>query len=245
MESQEMNSNGETGRAAGNGLPWWKRMLDLTVILLMSPGVLLVGAGVALLIRCGSPGPVLFRQRRVGYRGREFTCFKFRTMRVDAETGSHQQHFSQLIKSQVPMVKLDSENDPRVIPYGRVLRTLGLDELPQLLNVLRGEMSLVGPRPCIPYEYKAYKPWHRQRVEAVPGLTGYWQVSGKNRTTFDQMVRLDIEYARRLSLWFDLKIILKTLPALWRQYCDHRALKRRAAARESEGLGKSVSSYRL
>ena len=236
---------GREGAAGDNGLPVWKRALDLAVILLFSPGALLVGTGVALLIKLGSPGPVFFRQRRVGYRGREFLCYKFRSMRVNAETDSHRNHTKQLIKSGVPMTKLDVSNDPRVIPYGRVLRTLGLDELPQLLNVVRGEMSLVGPRPCIRYEYEHYEPWHYRRLEAAPGLTGLWQVSGKNRTTFDEMVRLDIEYAERKSLWLDLKIIVKTVPALWQQYRDHRAIKRNEAGPAARGLAKSIESYNL
>src|SRR5215475_14659707 len=104
------------------------------------------------------------------------------------------------------MVKLDAQSDPRLVPFGTVLRASGLDELPQLFNVLRGEMSIVGPRPCIPYEYELYQPAQRARFDAVPGLTGLWQVSGKNRTTFEEMVRLDIEYSQNLTLWSDLKI---------------------------------------
>lgn len=215
---------------ANGGLPGWKRALDIALILLLAPGVLLVGAVVALIIKCGDRGPLLFRQKRVGYRGREFTCFKFRTMRLNAETASHQRHLAQLIKSGVPMTKLDAASDPRLIPLGAVLRAAGLDELPQLLNVLRGEMSLVGPRPCIPYETNEYETWHWLRFNAVPGLTGLWQVSGKNRTTFDQMVQFDIDYSQRRSLGLDLKIIAKTLPAIWTQYHDLRAAKRQQAS---------------
>jgi lipopolysaccharide/colanic/teichoic acid biosynthesis glycosyltransferase len=201
-------------------MPWWKRALDLALILALAPGLLLLAGLIALIIKLGSPGPVLFRQRRVGYKGREFVCFKFRTMVVNAETESHRRHAQELIKSQAQMTKLDARKDPRLVPLGSLLRASGLDELPQLLNVLRGEMSLVGPRPCIPYECEAYQPWHWGRFEAVPGLTGLWQVSGKNRTTFDEMVLLDIEYSRRLSLSLDLWIISKTLPVIWGQYCD-------------------------
>jgi lipopolysaccharide/colanic/teichoic acid biosynthesis glycosyltransferase len=141
-------------------------------------------------------------------------------MAVNAETNSHRQHAQDLIKSKTPMIKLDAHKDPRLIPFGSVLRACGLDELPQLLNVLRGEMSIVGPRPCIPYECEAYEPWHWARFDALPGLTGLWQVSGKNRTTFDQMVKLDIEYTQRRSFCLDVAIIFKTVPALWRQYCE-------------------------
>ncbi len=200
----------------------------------------------ALLVVCGSRGPILFRQRRVGYKGREFTCFKFRTMKVDAETACHREHFRHLMEAEVPMTKLDARKDPRLAPLGALLRTTGLDELPQLINVLRGEMSLVGPRPCIPYEYENYKPWQRRRFEAVPGLTGLWQVSGKNRTTFNEMMHLDIEYSERTSLGLDLKIIVKTLPALWQQCLDMRGRKGAAAeAPPAADIGKSVEAYHL
>jgi lipopolysaccharide/colanic/teichoic acid biosynthesis glycosyltransferase len=237
--------HGEPARLHQNGLPAWKRALDLTLVALMSPGLLLVGGFVALVIKLGSQGPLFFRQQRVGYRGREFTIYKFRTMRANAETESHRRHTAHLIKSQDPMKKLDERRDPRVIPGGAWLRAGGLDELPQVINVLRGEMSLIGPRPCIPYEYQLYEPWHRGRLDATPGLTGLWQVSGKNRTTFDEMVRLDIEYAQKRSLALDLSIILRTVPALWRQYCDLRASRRQSAERSVGPLGKSAESYHL
>ena len=211
-------------------LPPWKRLLDFAVILLLSPGLLLFGAVVALVVKCGSSGPLFFRQRRVGLKGKEFTCFKFRTMAANAETDSHRDYTQQLMNGEAPMTKLDAKSDPRLIPLGSALRAMGLDELPQLINVLRGEMSIVGPRPCIPYEYELYTPRQRRRFEAVPGLTGLWQVSGKNRTTFSQMIDFDIEYSGRLSLWLDVKIILKTLPALVTQCLDLRARKRQASA---------------
>lgn len=239
-------NNGDSGELDRNGgLPLWKRALDLGLIALALPGWLIIGAFVALVIRVGSAGPIFFCQKRVGYKGREFMLYKFRTMHMNAASDSHRQHTQSLIKSQDPMIKLDAQRDPRLIPLGSLLRASGLDELPQLLNVARGEMSLVGPRPCIPYECELYEPWHRGRLDAVPGLTGLWQVSGKNRTTFEQMVRLDIEYAERKSLALDLKIIFKTLPALWGQYCDLRAAKPKAAAVRTGGLAKSVQSYNL
>ena len=221
-----------------NGIPGWKRGLDAATIILFAPALVLVGGLVALLIKWGSPGPVLFRQRRVGYKGQQFTCLKFRTMHVNAETHSHQGYTARLIKSAAPMTKLDASNDPRVIPFGAMLRATGLDELPQMLNVLRGEMSLVGPRPCIPYEYELYEPWQRRRFDAAPGLTGLWQVSGKNRTTFAQMVQLDIEYSRRSNLGLDLKIILKTVPALVVQCLDQRAAYTRRASSASRKVRK-------
>ncbi len=224
------------------GIPIWKRCLDLALILFLLPGLLLVGALVALVIKFGSPGPIFFQQRRVGYKGREFVCYKFRTMRVNAETDSHRRHAQELIKSQARMTKLDERKDPRLVPLASLLRASGLDELPQLINVVRGEMSLVGPRPCILYECEAYEAWHFGRFDAAPGLTGLWQVSGKNRTTFEEMVRFDIEYSRRLSLSLDLWIILKTVPAIWGQYCDLQAAKQNDALPRVSDTVESVSA---
>jgi len=230
--------------AEQSGMLLWKRILDFAVILLFLPGLLIVGGIVALIVKFGSPGPVLFRQKRVGYKGKQFVCFKFRTMQMNAETVSHRNHTEQLIRSQAPMVKLDAKSDPRLVPFGSVLRATGLDELPQLLNVLRGEMSIVGPRPCIPYEYDLYEPWQRDRFNAVPGLTGLWQVSGKNRTTFNEMIRLDIDYSERLSFWLDMWIILKTLPALWVQCQDTRAKRKENSPRRAN-LAKSIQFNNL
>lgn len=151
-------------------------------------------------------------------------------MHVSAETVSHQNHFAELVRSKTPMQKLDARGDSRLIFGGWLIRAAGLDELPQIINVLRGDMSLVGPRPCIPYEYEQYSAQQRERFSAAPGLTGLWQVSGKNRTTFDEMVQFDIEYARTQSLWLDLKIMTLTLPALLIQISDVRKAKRRARA---------------
>ena len=200
----------------------WKRTLDVLLILLALPFLIPLALLVTLLIRSGSRGPVLFRQERVGYQGRRFTCFKFRTMFVDADTATHRGHLHQLMNSNTPMMKMDSRGDPRIIPFGLFLRASGLDELPQLINVLRGEMSLVGPRPCLPYEYDNYLPWQKERFETVPGLTGLWQVSGKNKTTFVEMIQLDIKYAKNKTLWWDLKIILMTIPALIIQMLETR-----------------------
>ncbi len=185
---------------------------------------------VGLLIRIVSTGPILFKQERVGYLGERFLCLKFRTMFVDADTKVHQGHLNQLIHSDAPMLKIDSRGDKRIIPFGRLLRATGLDELPQLINVLNGEMSLVGPRPCVSYEYEQYQEWQHERFNTLPGLTGLWQVSGKNRTTFTEMMHLDIQYVRNRSLWLDLKIIFKTVPALLVQVLETR-LKRISAAK--------------
>ena len=141
-------------------------------------------------------------------------CLKFRTMFVGVTTTTHQGHLEQLINSAQPMVKLDSHGDSRIIPCGSLLRMSGLDELPQFINVLRGEMSVVGPRPCLAYECDKYLPWQRERFNTLPGLTGLWQVSGKNQTTFTEMMQLDIHYTRNKTLWLDLAIIVKTIPAI-------------------------------
>jgi lipopolysaccharide/colanic/teichoic acid biosynthesis glycosyltransferase len=203
---------------------------------LLLPLMMLIG----MLIRIVSAGPVLFKQERIGYLGERFLCFKFRTMFVGADTNIHQGHLNHLMNSDTPMVKMDSHGDPRIIPFGRLLRASGLDELPQLINVLRGEMSLVGPRPCVSYEYEKYLPWQRERFNTVPGLTGLWQVSGKNRTTFTEMIQLDIKYARTKTLWLDLKIILKTIPALVIQVWDTR-IKRKPAGRPANIVSRQAA----
>jgi lipopolysaccharide/colanic/teichoic acid biosynthesis glycosyltransferase len=195
-------------------IPAWKRAIDISgslcAIVLLSPLFLLV----ALLIKITSPGPIFFRQERIGYLGKLFTIWKFRTMHVNADTTVHKQHLQDLINNEKEMTKLDNEKDSRIIPFGTILRLTGIDELPQLFNVLMGDMSLVGPRPCLSYEAKEFHPWQIRRFDTVPGLTGLWQVSGKNRTTFKEMMRLDIAYTRKRAFWLDMKIFIKTLPAI-------------------------------
>ena len=143
-------------------------------------------------------------------------------MKVNVETQSHERHLEQLIHANCPMTKLDASGDPRIILGGRILRALGLDELPQLFNVLRGEMSLVGPRPCTPNEFARFQLSQRERVNAAPGLTGYWQVNGKNKTTFTEMIDMDIFYTKNMSLWLDLTIMLRTFPAVVTQVIEAR-----------------------
>ena len=138
--------------------------------------------------------------------------------------------------SNAPMTKMDNRGDSRIIPFGKILRSSGLDELPQLINVLQGEMSLVGPRPCLPYEAQQYQDWQRERFNGVPGLTGLWQVSGKNRTTFTRMIELDVEYTRRKSLWLDLWIIAMTIPALLIQMWDLGQQKRLQKRQQHQGV---------
>jgi hypothetical protein len=165
-------------------------------------------------------------------------------MFVNADTTTHQGHLHQLMNSNKPMMKMDTRGDTRIIPFGVLLRASGLDELPQLINVLRGEMSLVGPRPCLPYEYDQYLPWQKERFGTVPGLTGLWQVSGKNKTTFVEMIQLDIRYAKNKNLWWDLKIILMTVPALVIQMLETRQARRASSHPARRTAGYSNGSTR-
>lgn len=197
-------------------MPSWKRALDLALVAVTYPLWLPLMLLVMAAIKISSPGPIFYRQERVGFRGRPFMIFKFRSMKVRAETSSHELHFERLMRGGAPMTKLDA-GDPRIFPWGRVLRATGLDELPQLFNVLRGEMSLVGTRPCTRLEFEKYEEWQRARVNAVPGLTGYWQVSGKNNTTFQEMIEMDLFYAKNASVGLDLWIMAKTPAALFDQ----------------------------
>jgi lipopolysaccharide/colanic/teichoic acid biosynthesis glycosyltransferase len=226
MDFGALSDRSDLGKGHQQGadvtIPSWKRALDLALILLSAPITILVGAVIVCVVKVSSRGPVLFRQERIGYRGRRFICLKFRSMHVAADTTTHRDHLHELMQSDSPMTKLDLKGDPRLIPFGRLLRASGLDELPQLLNILRGEMSLVGPRPCLAYEYEKYSDWQLQRFETVPGLTGWWQVRGKNRTTFNEMIRMDIWYAQHKSLWLDLGIIFRTIPALAGQLLESR-----------------------
>ena len=201
-------------------LPKWKRFLDLFIVALLFPLWLPIMTLTALWVAVTSPGPIFYRQPRIGFKGRRFMLIKFRTMKVNAETHVHEAYLEHLIISDRPMIKLDATGDPRLIVGGKFLRATGLDELPQIFNVLRGEMSLVGPRPCTVLEFERYAPEHRARVNALPGLTGLWQVNGKNRTTFREMIEMDIFYSRNISFSLDLRIILRTLPAILGQFSD-------------------------
>jgi len=197
-----------------------KRALDVvgsaTALVLLSP----LWAIAALAIRLDSPGPVLFRQVRIGRRGTPFVMFKFRSMRVDTDDTIHRHYVEALISDGTAADESGGtqyfklRNDPRVTPVGRFLRKTSMDELPQLLNVLRGEMSLVGPRPPLLYEVEQYRPWQRGRLAAKPGITGFWQVYGRSRVTFNEMVRMDLAYIERASYLLDLRLLLLTLPAM-------------------------------
>jgi lipopolysaccharide/colanic/teichoic acid biosynthesis glycosyltransferase len=223
-------TTGQAGEKQAAAIPAWKRALDLCLLLVFLPLILPVSLLVAAFVWITSGSPVIFRQERVGYRGRRFICLKFRTMQVNADTSEHEAYLAQLTRSDAPMVKLDLKGDSRLIPGAKLLRATGMDELPQLVNVLRGEMSLVGPRPCLPYEFEHYTPEQKERLSAAPGLTGLWQVSGKNNTTFSEMIHLDVTYARTQSLWLDLKIIVRTIPALVVQAWEARNKSRQAVS---------------
>jgi lipopolysaccharide/colanic/teichoic acid biosynthesis glycosyltransferase len=195
-----------------------KRAIDVAgsaaLMVLLAPLL----AAIAVAIKLTSRGPVIFKQERLGQFGRPFECLKFRTMCADNDPGIHRNYVQSFIAGKVEGGKGQNgsgvykiTNDPRVTPVGRALRKTSLDELPQLWNVLCGEMSLVGPRPPVGYEFGVYDFWHRRRVlEVKPGITGLWQVSGRSRTCFDDMVRLDLRYSQEWSLWLDLKILLAT-----------------------------------
>jgi lipopolysaccharide/colanic/teichoic acid biosynthesis glycosyltransferase len=196
-----------------------RRLFDVAfasmMILLFSP--LLIAVAVA--VRLDSKGSALFRQRRVGLREREFTLFKFRSMRLDADPRGHQEYVTALINGSDEDAASPSDDgkslyklavDNRITPVGRWIRKWSIDELPQLFNVVLGDMTLVGPRPAIPYEVAEYPSWYLERFSVKPGLTGYWQVSGRSERTYEEMVRLDIEYAERRSLALDLSILVKT-----------------------------------
>jgi len=196
-----------------------KRAIDIVggglILLLVTP----VLAVIALAIKLASKGPVIFEQERMGQFGKPFKCLKFRTMYANNDPKIHRDYVQNFIagkteegaKNEDEPVVYKITNDPRVTPIGRFLRQTSLDEFPQMWNVLRGEMSLVGPRPPVRYEFEMYDVWHRRRVlEVKPGITGLWQVSGRSRTCFDDMVRLDLRYSQSWSLWLDLKILLAT-----------------------------------
>ncbi len=216
--------------------PRWKRILDFLVVCAVAPIALPLMAAIALVIRGSSAGPVFFRQERVGLRGRRFTCLKFRSMVAAADTRDHQKHLQQIVRSGAALTKLDSTGDTRLIRCGSLLRATGLDELPQLLNILRGDMSMVGPRPCVPYEYELYDETQKQRFDVVPGLTGLWQVNGKNKTTFEQMIQMDLYYARHQSLLLDLRIIAQTFPALIQQTLDWSKKRKRQSNNQNPTL---------
>jgi exopolysaccharide biosynthesis polyprenyl glycosylphosphotransferase len=204
------------------GIHGWRRFCKRTfdtitallLLFLLSPLLLVI----AVLIKIESPGPVIYRQPRIGENGRDLTMLKFRSMRNDADADIHKAHVTTLINENVSLElqkakgqnSLKMEYDPRITRVGKIIRKTSIDELPQLINVLRGEMSLVGPRPPLSYEVDLYEQWHKRRLEALPGITGWWQVKGRNRVSFDEQVRMDLYYIEHSSFWFDLRILLLT-----------------------------------
>ena len=212
----ERDTANRTGRAM-------KRAMDISgsllLLAILSPVFFIIAAAIKLTSR----GPILFRQQRIGEHGTVFTFLKFRSMYVNNDASQHKEYVRQLIAGKASKQPTNGAgegifkltNDPRITPVGNFLRRTSLDELPQFLNVLRGDMSLVGPRPPVPYEVEAYETWHRRRlIEAKPGITGLWQVQGRSRVGFDDMVRLDLRYARDCSPWVDLKILVQTPKAV-------------------------------
>jgi len=221
QSSQDPNPFLPGGLASGSGSSYpLKRALDIvgaiTALVLLSPVMLIVGLAVAVTSR----GPIIFKQTRLGQRGIPFNFYKFRSMRCGADDQIHRDYVAKLIagdleginqgEATTPLYKM--KDDPRITRVGRLIRKTSIDELPQLFNVLKGDMSLVGPRPPLPYEAEKYQSWHLRRIlEVKPGITGIWQVNGRSKTSFDEMVRMDLRYIRTCSLALDLKILLKTI----------------------------------
>jgi lipopolysaccharide/colanic/teichoic acid biosynthesis glycosyltransferase len=206
--------------------PRYKRPLDLV----MGMALLVVSAPVfgltALLVKVSSRGPVFFRQERLGRDEQPFLVYKFRTMHADVDSTPHQEYFKRYLKGEkapgedANLFKL--RHDPRITPVGGFLRRLGLDEMPQLINVIRGEMSLVGPRPPLAYEVEHYSARHRERLRVKPGITGLWQVRGRDVVDFETMIDMDLEYIERQSLPLDVGIVIATVPALLWAFIRHR-----------------------
>lgn len=205
-------------RAMSRARQVFKRLLDLvcaTALLLVTWPVLLIAAAA---IKLTSKGPVIFEQERVGQNGRVFPCYKFRSMYMENDPKFHKRFAREWIYDTEKSKQEDGENvvhkltaDPRITPVGRLLRKFSVDELPQLFNVLKGDMSMVGPRPPLSYEVSLYRNWHMRRLDVMPGLTGLWQVSGRNLLSFEEMVRLDLQYIENWTVWLELKILLKTV----------------------------------
>jgi lipopolysaccharide/colanic/teichoic acid biosynthesis glycosyltransferase len=207
----------------GLGYRLLKRSLDLaiasTVLLLLSPLMALI----AILLKATSRGPAIFRQERVGLNGQIFICYKFRSMVADADSHAHKEYITAFANGLLPQDNSESKsqelaykltNDSRVTPFGKFLRRSSLDELPQLANVLRGQMSIVGPRPDVQYSVDLYKDWHYIRLQVKPGITGLWQVKGRSRVSYEEAMGLDVEYVTTQSIWNDTKILLLTIPAV-------------------------------
>lgn len=189
-----------------------KRAVDLAGAVIAFVALSLVWVVAAVLVKLSSRGPVLFRQQRVGLNGKTFWYYKFRTMYVGDDSQERRLRYARLVQGDAPAGKI--VNESRITQVGRFLRKSSIDELPQLINVIKGEMSLVGPRPSIPYEVEFFDAWHMERFRVKPGMTGLWQVNGRAEVAFREMIRWDLTYVRNRSLWLDTKILLKTVPAV-------------------------------
>lgn len=212
MDREELNLNSEVVLADITlGYKFFKRTIDIACslfgLLVLSPVLIIV----SILIKLESDGPIIFSQDRIGYKGKEFKMYKFRSMVVNAE--ELKKKLAEQNEMSGPMFKM--KNDPRVTKVGKFIRKTSIDELPQLINILKGEMSLVGPRPSLPKEVKEFEPWMMERLEVKPGLTCYWQVSGRNDIDFEDWMKLDIKYVRERSFWLDMKLIFKTFFVLF------------------------------
>lgn len=212
MERKEISLNSEVlVTNVGYGYTFLKRTIDIVCslagLVILSPVLLIV----SILIKLESDGPIIFSQDRIGYKGKEFKMYKFRSMVVNAE--ELKKKLAEQNEMSGPMFKM--KNDPRVTKVGKFIRKTSIDELPQLINILKGEMSLVGPRPSLPKEVKEFEPWMMERLEVKPGLTCYWQVSGRNDIDFEDWMKLDIKYVRERSFWIDVKLIFKTFFVLF------------------------------
>jgi lipopolysaccharide/colanic/teichoic acid biosynthesis glycosyltransferase len=205
------------------------------LLVLLLPVVLPVMLVVGVLVKVVSKGPMFFRQERIGYRGKAFTCWKFRTMHTNADPGLHREYVGKLIANNLPLTKLDIKGDKRLIPCGAVLRAACLDEIPQLINVFLGNMSLVGPRPCMDYEYQQLLPWHRHRFDSPPGMTGLWQVKRTSNTSFGEMMQMDLYYVASRSLWLDLTILFQTPLAVFSQLKNSRLARRLHSKTQQKG----------
>lgn len=212
MDREELNLNSEAVITDITiGYKFFKRVIDIVCslagLLLLSPVLIIV----SILIKLESDGPIIFSQDRIGYKGQKFKMYKFRSMVVNAE--ELKKKLAERNEMSGPMFKM--KNDPRVTKVGRFIRKTSIDELPQLINILKGEMSLVGPRPSLPKEVKEFEPWMMERLEVKPGLTCYWQVSGRNDIDFEDWMKLDIKYVRERSFCLDMKLIFKTFFVLF------------------------------
>jgi lipopolysaccharide/colanic/teichoic acid biosynthesis glycosyltransferase len=219
---QEVNSSITTASPAqkasmlrGPGYQRLKRIFDFIIVLLVLPICVILLVLIAAAIKLYSPGPIFYRQERIGKNGKSFMMYKFRSMHVGNNSQSHRQFMQQMIRDNlrpqdVGLKVMKLKDDPRITRPGKLLRMISLDELPQFINVLLGDMSIVGPRPPLPYEVELYDDWHKRRLDVMPGITGLWQVTAHNQVSFDEMVRIDLDYIQSMNFWLDLKIMLLT-----------------------------------